>query len=71
MKAVYEIKKITTCEEKFWEQDIIKDDCVYTYFFGWSETFSFSIKYECKVKKFNIDYYIFGVDWNLLWFQSP
>ena len=33
MKAVYEIKKITTCEEKFWEQDI-KDDCVYTYFFG-------------------------------------
>ena len=22
MKAVYEIKKITTCAEKFWEQDI-------------------------------------------------
>ena len=41
---------------------------IYTYFFGWNERFSFSIIYECKVKKFNIDYYIFGVDWNLLWF---
>ena len=50
MTAVYEIKKVTACEENFWERDIhyvIKNGSIHTYFKE-MKVFFVSITQLCK-----------------------
>ena len=60
--AVFEIKKVTACEDNFWERDIhyvIKSNGIHTYF-NEMKNFSFQLqRHECK---FSIKYFVFDDD---------
>ena len=62
MIAVCEIKKVTTCEDNFWNCDIhyvIKNNGIHTCF-NEMKKFLFPLQdHECK---FSIKYFIFGDD---------
>ena len=62
MVAACEIKKVTACEDNFWERDIhyvIKNNGIHTYF-NEMKSFSFQLqRHECK---FRIKCFIFGDD---------
>ena len=62
MVAVCEIKKVTACEDNFWEHDIhymIKNNGIHTYF-NEMKIFLFQLQgHECK---FGFKYFIFNDD---------
>ena len=64
LTAVCQIKKVTACEENFWERDthyVNKNDGIHAYF-NEMENFVSIVDVACKFKKLSINYFIFGDD---------